>query len=91
VSGLGLPAIYVPLPIGNGEQALNVPPVVEAGGGLMIADADLTPDWITKNVLGLMTDPVRLSEISGAASGVLALDADEKLAEMILGAAGSRV
>jgi len=91
VSGLGLPAIYVPLPIGNGEQALNVLPVVEAGGGLMIADADLTPDWITKNVLGLMTDPVRLSEMSGAASGVLALDADEKLAEMILGAAGSRV
>ena len=33
VSGVGLPAIYVPLPIGNGEQALNARPVVDAGGG----------------------------------------------------------
>ncbi|HRV68169.1 MAG TPA: undecaprenyldiphospho-muramoylpentapeptide beta-N-acetylglucosaminyltransferase [Marmoricola sp.] len=90
VSGLGLPAVYVPLPIGNGEQALNARPVVDAGGGLIIADADLTPDWITTHVLGLMTDPARLSEMSRSASGVLALDADEKLAEMILGAAGGR-
>ncbi len=27
----GLPAIFVPLPIGNGEQALNAKPVVDAG------------------------------------------------------------
>ena len=39
VSGVGLPAIYVPLPIGNGEQALNARPVVDAGGGLLVADA----------------------------------------------------
>jgi hypothetical protein len=38
VSAVGLPAIYVPLPIGNGEQRLNALPVVEAGGGLLVAD-----------------------------------------------------
>ena len=49
VSGVGLPAIYVPLPIGNGEQALNARPVVDAGGGLMVADAALTPEWVTEH------------------------------------------
>ncbi len=43
VSAVGLPAIYVPLPIGNGEQRLNALPVVNAGGGMIVADADLTP------------------------------------------------
>src|SRR5699024_5977249 len=33
VSAVGLPAVYVPLPHGNGEQALNARPVVDAGGG----------------------------------------------------------
>ena len=32
VTAVGLPAAYVPLPIGNGEQALNAAPVVAAGG-----------------------------------------------------------
>ena len=39
----GLPAVFVPLPIGNGEQELNARPVVDAGGGLLVADADAHP------------------------------------------------
>ena len=35
VTDVGLPAVYVPLPIGNGEQRLNALPVVNAGGGLV--------------------------------------------------------
>ena len=32
LTALGLPAIYVPLPIGNGEQRFNAQPVVDAKG-----------------------------------------------------------
>ena len=32
LTALGLPAIYVPLPIGNGEQRFNAQPVVDAEG-----------------------------------------------------------
>ena len=87
VSGVGLPAIYVPLPIGNGEQALNAQPVVEAGGGILVTDAELNASWVAARVPSLMTDPVRLGRMGAAASDVVPLDADEKLARMILEAA----
>ena len=41
-AAVGVPAIFVPLPIGNGEQPLNARPVVEAGGALLVADAAFT-------------------------------------------------
>ena len=69
VSGVGLPAIYVPLPIGNGEQALNARPVIDAGGGLLVADGDLTPAWVSANVPALLTDPLRLAGMARAAAG----------------------
>ena len=90
VSGVGLPAIYVPLPIGNGEQALNARPVVDAGGGLLVADAALTTEWVAASVPGLLTDAARLATMGAAATGVIPLDADEKLARMVLDAGGSR-
>jgi UDP-N-acetylglucosamine--N-acetylmuramyl-(pentapeptide) pyrophosphoryl-undecaprenol N-acetylglucosamine transferase len=89
VSGVGLPAIYVPLPHGNGEQALNARPVVDAGGGLMVADGALTPEWVRATVPDLLTDTDRLRTMGEAASDVIPLDADEKLAAMVLAAAGT--
>ena len=90
VSGVGLPAVYVPLPIGNGEQALNARPVVDAGGGLLVADGALTPEWVAASVPGLLADRERLARMGAAARGVIPLDADEKLARMILDAAAEK-
>jgi UDP-N-acetylglucosamine--N-acetylmuramyl-(pentapeptide) pyrophosphoryl-undecaprenol N-acetylglucosamine transferase len=87
VSGVGLPAVYVPLPIGNGEQALNARPVIDAGGGLLVADGALTPEWVSRTVPALLTDPDRLATMSAAAAHVIPLDADEKLADLIIEAA----
>ena len=56
VTDVGLPAVYVPLPIGNGEQRLNALPVVDAGGGLIVDDADLTPSFVADTVTGLLDD-----------------------------------
>ena len=41
LTAVGLPAVYVPLPIGNGEQRLNAAGVVAAGGGLLVEDLSL--------------------------------------------------
>ena len=90
VSGVGLPAVYVPLPIGNGEQALNARPVVDAGGGLLVSDAALTPEWVAASVPGLLHDTERLATMGAAATGVIPLDADEKLARIVLDAGRAR-
>lgn len=84
VSGVGLPAVFVPLPIGNGEQALNARPVVDAGGGLLVADDALTVDWVAARIPDLLTDSGRLDEMSRAAADLIPLDADDRLADLIL-------
>lgn len=70
VSATGLPAVYVPLPHGNGEQRLNALPVVGAGGALLVDDAELTPEWVETTIIDLMTDPVALQSMSLSAAGV---------------------
>ena len=51
-----LPALYVPLPIGNGEQALNAAPAVEAGAALIIEDDLLTPASVTLSLEEMLLD-----------------------------------
>jgi len=89
VSGVGLPAIYVPLPHGNGEQALNARPVVDAGGGLLVDNAAVTPEWVRATVPALLHDRARLDTMSAAARGLIRTDADERLARLILDLVGS--
>lgn len=84
VSAVGLPAVYVPLPIGNGEQRLNALPVVEAGGGLLVVDAELTPSYVGGEVVALITDAPRLAAMTAAAAGVGHRDAARRIAEIIL-------
>jgi UDP-N-acetylglucosamine--N-acetylmuramyl-(pentapeptide) pyrophosphoryl-undecaprenol N-acetylglucosamine transferase len=87
VTAVGLPAAYVPLPHGNGEQRLNAEPVVAAGGGVLVADADCDPDWVARVVVPLLADPDTLAAMSSAAAGFGHRNADEALARMVLEAA----
>ena len=84
VTAVGLPAVYVPLPIGNGEQRLNALPVVAAGGGLVVDDADLTPAFVADTVTTLMTDDTRLAEMTAAAALSGHRDAARQVAEVVL-------
>jgi UDP-N-acetylglucosamine--N-acetylmuramyl-(pentapeptide) pyrophosphoryl-undecaprenol N-acetylglucosamine transferase len=84
LSAVGLPAAFVPLPIGNGEQRRNALPVVEAGGGLLVEDGDLGPDWIRANLVPLLTDPAALEGYARHAAAAGVPDADERLADMVL-------
>jgi UDP-N-acetylglucosamine--N-acetylmuramyl-(pentapeptide) pyrophosphoryl-undecaprenol N-acetylglucosamine transferase len=90
VAAVGLPGLFVPLPIGNGEQALNARAVIEAGGGLQVDDADLSPAWLATHAVPLLHDRARLATMGAAAAHLVPRDADEKLARMILSAGGAR-
>jgi UDP-N-acetylglucosamine--N-acetylmuramyl-(pentapeptide) pyrophosphoryl-undecaprenol N-acetylglucosamine transferase len=86
VAAVGLPAVFVPLPIGNGEQELNARPVVDAGGGLLVRDAAFTPQWVSGTVPSLAHDTSRLAAMSAAASHLVPRDGDERLARLVLDA-----
>lgn len=90
VAAVGLPAVFVPLPIGNGEQALNARPVVQAGGGILVDDDAMTSTWVDHAVVPLVTDPARLAHMSAAARDLVPRDADVRLARMVLHAAGRK-
>lgn len=82
LTALGLPALYVPLPIGNGEQRLNAADVLAAGGGRMVLDADLCAQDII-DFTELITDSARREEMAGAAASTGVQDAAARLGELI--------
>ncbi|ANA98096.1 UDP-N-acetylglucosamine--N-acetylmuramyl-(pentapeptide) pyrophosphoryl-undecaprenol N-acetylglucosamine transferase [Mycobacteroides chelonae] len=84
VSAVGLPAIYVPLPIGNGEQRLNALPVVDAGGGVIVADRDLTPETLAHMVIEIASDSGKLAQMTSAAALSGHPDAARQVAQVAL-------
>ncbi len=90
LTAVGLPAVYVPLPVGNGEQRLNASEVVAAGGGLLVDDADFTPAWVDAQLLPLAADAARLGAMAAAARALGEPAADEALADLVDEAAQGR-
>ncbi|WP_110589340.1 UDP-N-acetylglucosamine--N-acetylmuramyl-(pentapeptide) pyrophosphoryl-undecaprenol N-acetylglucosamine transferase [Microbacterium suaedae] len=69
VSALGIPAIYVPYPVGNGEQRLNAASAVRRGAARLVEDAAFTPEWVRRELVPLLSDPEQLAAAAAAAEG----------------------
>lgn len=81
---VGLPAIYVPLPIGNGEQKLNAADVVRAGGAKIVADKDFTVDYMARVAGSLLAQPDELAAMAEASAKVGKVEAASVLAQRVL-------
>ena len=90
LAAVALPAAYVPLPLRGGEQRHNAEPIVAAGGGLLVDNARLSPQWITQEVVPHITDSSSLRAMSRAAGHAGARDAGAVLARHILTVAAER-
>jgi UDP-N-acetylglucosamine--N-acetylmuramyl-(pentapeptide) pyrophosphoryl-undecaprenol N-acetylglucosamine transferase len=88
-AAVGMPAIYVPLPYGNGEQRRNALPLVERGGGIIVDNSELTPAWIEANIIGLAHDRVALAKMSSGAASYGRRDGDEALRSFMYEAAAA--
>ncbi len=84
LAAVGLPGLYVPLPIGNGEQRLNALPVVRAGGGMVVEDALFTREWLVMNATELIRDTARLDAMGSAAAQYGVRNADEALVALAI-------
>ena len=83
LSALGIPAVYVPYPVGNGEQRFNAADVVAAGGGILVDDAAFLPEWVDRELVPLLADRDRLAAMAQAAASVGALDGTDRTVALI--------
>ena len=84
-SALGLPAVYVPYPVGNGEQELNAKDVAEAGGGRIVLDRDFTPEYVSSEVIPLVSNHRLLKQMSEKARSVGVIDGTKRLFQLVAG------
>lgn len=83
LAALGIPACFVPLPIGNGEQRLNAKNMVDAGGALIVDDKDFSADFVRERVFPLLSDPKKLLAMGRAAASTGVPDAAIKMADLV--------
>ncbi|MBD7958044.1 UDP-N-acetylglucosamine--N-acetylmuramyl-(pentapeptide) pyrophosphoryl-undecaprenol N-acetylglucosamine transferase [Microbacterium sp. Sa4CUA7] len=88
ISALGIPAVYVPYAVGNGEQALNASSAVRAGAARLIPDAEFTPDRVRGEIVPLLGDADALARMREAAAAVGSRTGTEDVIAMIDAALG---
>lgn len=82
---LGLPAVYVPYPVGNGEQRFNVAALAESGGSLVVNDSDFDASYISSSLIPLLSSSKKLEEMRQIVASMANVDASKKLAAMAIG------
>jgi UDP-N-acetylglucosamine--N-acetylmuramyl-(pentapeptide) pyrophosphoryl-undecaprenol N-acetylglucosamine transferase len=91
LAALGIPAVYIPYPVGNGEQRFNAAPVVAAGGGVLVADRDFTPDWVGRTVVPLLEDEASVAAMARAAASAGFRDGTDRMIGLVDRALGGGV
>jgi UDP-N-acetylglucosamine--N-acetylmuramyl-(pentapeptide) pyrophosphoryl-undecaprenol N-acetylglucosamine transferase len=79
VAALARFALFIPLPIGNGEQALNAAPLVATGRAALVNQRDFNSEWLKTNV-GALLKQSRNAPMAGDANSI---DAADRLASII--------
>jgi UDP-N-acetylglucosamine--N-acetylmuramyl-(pentapeptide) pyrophosphoryl-undecaprenol N-acetylglucosamine transferase len=88
LAALGIPAVYVPYPVGNGEQRFNAADVVGAGGGILVDDAAFVPTWVERELVPLIGDPARVERMAAAAASVGRRDGTDRTVALVDAALG---
>ncbi|HWM35228.1 MAG TPA: UDP-N-acetylglucosamine--N-acetylmuramyl-(pentapeptide) pyrophosphoryl-undecaprenol N-acetylglucosamine transferase [Pseudolysinimonas sp.] len=86
LAAVGLPAVFVPYPVGNGEQELNAAETVAAGGALLVADAAFTPAWVEGTLVPVLRDPARIAELAARMSAAGHRDGADRMVDLVLAA-----
>ncbi|MDQ1552443.1 MAG: UDP-N-acetylglucosamine--N-acetylmuramyl-(pentapeptide) pyrophosphoryl-undecaprenol [Actinomycetota bacterium] len=86
-AAVGLPAVFVPYPVGNGEQRYNAADAVRVGGAILVDDAAFTPEWIGATLVPLLRDRAAVERMSAAISRVGSRDGADRMTDLVLGAA----
>lgn len=89
ISALGIPALYVPYSVGNGEQRLNAGSAVAAGAAQLLDDATFDGDAVRRIVVPLLGDSDRIRRMAEAAETAGTRTGTENVVAMIDRALGA--
>lgn len=91
LAAMGVPAVLVPLPIApRDHQRANADQLVEAGGAVVIDDADCTGAVLAAVLDPLVTDSERRATMSRAMRRAARVDAADSVARLVAEVAGER-
>jgi UDP-N-acetylglucosamine--N-acetylmuramyl-(pentapeptide) pyrophosphoryl-undecaprenol N-acetylglucosamine transferase len=89
LTAIGRPGILVPLPHAlDQDQHHNAGVLMEAGGAIRLPQAEFTPDRLAAEIAALAAEPNRLAAMAAAAKRAGAIDASDRLADLVLRVAG---
>ncbi len=85
-SAIGIPAIYLPLPIGNGEQKFNAADAVAAGAAILLPNEQFTPDWVAETLIPLLQDRAKVSAMAARSATAGIRDGAARMVSLITSA-----
>jgi UDP-N-acetylglucosamine--N-acetylmuramyl-(pentapeptide) pyrophosphoryl-undecaprenol N-acetylglucosamine transferase len=83
---VGLPAVFIPYPVGNGEQVFNAQDALDAGGAVLVLDAAFTPDWVAETLVPLLLDRARVAELAARIASVGHRDGADRMVDLVFAA-----
>ena len=86
LAGLGIPSVFVPYPVGNGEQELNARDLVSVGGAIICRDSEFTGEWVRNSLIPLLANGEQRRTMANRASAAGIRDGAERLADMVFSA-----
>lgn len=84
LTALAIPAVYVPLAIGNGEQRLNARQAVDAGAAVLVDDSEFTPGWVERSLVPLMLDRAGLASMAARATAIGVRNGTDRMVDLVL-------
>jgi UDP-N-acetylglucosamine--N-acetylmuramyl-(pentapeptide) pyrophosphoryl-undecaprenol N-acetylglucosamine transferase len=84
-SAVGLPAVYVPYPVGNGEQKHNLVSAEAVGGAISVDDKDFDLEFISNQLVPLISDTRRVEGMALAVRSIGIADGAERLYRLVRG------
>lgn len=88
-TALGLPALYIPYAVGNGEQSKNIAEVLAAGGAITVTDQNFSGEFMANQVVPIMSNSKKLAAMAAAAKKTGNLDGTDQLLQLVKGVASA--
>ena len=83
LTALGIPAVFVPYPSGNGEQRLNCREAEQAGGAIVVSDREFTPAWVSRELVPVLQKRAMIAMMAARISTVGVRDGTDQMVALV--------